>query len=67
MVILQGRRRLFKSGPAEVAIECGRHERGESTKRGLLPLSLGGMGGFSSEKILELCVLMGVLCVWTKF
>ena len=26
----QGRRRLFKSGPAEEAIECRRHERGRA-------------------------------------
>ena len=27
---IQGRRRVSKSGPAEKAIECRRHERGES-------------------------------------
>ena len=30
--IVQGRRRVFKSGPAEEIIECRRHERGESTR-----------------------------------
>ena len=33
----QGRRRVFKSGPAEEAIECRGHERGESTRGGLFP------------------------------
>ena len=33
----QGRRRVFKSGPAEEAIECRRHERGENTRGGLFP------------------------------
>ena len=51
---LQGRRRVFQSGPAEEAIECRRHERGESTRVGLInPLSLGGFGGASPEKIFE--------------
>ena len=39
-LITQGRRRVLKSGPAEEAIECRRHEGG-----GLFPLSLGGFGG----------------------
>ena len=30
----QGRRRVLKSGPAEEAIECLRHVRGESTRGG---------------------------------
>ena len=30
MVSLQGRRRVFKSGPAEEIIECRRHERGRT-------------------------------------
>ena len=42
--VKQGRRRVFKSGPAEEAIECRRHERGESTRGGLFPLSLDGWG-----------------------
>ena len=49
----QGRRRVFKRGPAEEAIECRRHERGESTRRGLIPLSLGGFGGLPRRKILN--------------
>ena len=32
---MQGRRRVFKSGPVEEIIECRRHERGESTIGGL--------------------------------
>ena len=44
LFVEQGRRRLFKSGPAEEAIECGRHKRGEQ-ERGLLPLSLGEFEG----------------------
>ena len=43
--ITQGRRRIFKSGPAVEAVECRRHMRGGSTIGGLLPLSLGGFGG----------------------
>ena len=43
-MFLQGCRRVFKSGPAEEAIECRRHERGESVRGGLFPLSLGGLG-----------------------
>ena len=36
---LQGRRRLYKSGPAEEAIECRRQEMGVSTRGGtILPL-----------------------------
>ena len=44
----QGRRRVFKSGPAEEATECRRHERG-IIEGGLSPLSLGGFGGLSRE------------------
>ena len=40
---IQGRRRVFKSGPAEEIIEGRWHERG-NTSWGL-PLSLGGLGG----------------------
>ena len=39
----QGRRPVFKSGPAEEAIKCRRHERGEST-RGVSPLVRGAWG-----------------------
>ena len=49
----QGRRRVFKSGPAEEAIECRSHERGESTRVGLSPLDKGiivwGGGGLPRE------------------
>ena len=41
---LQGRRRVFKSGPAEETIECRRHEKGGARKGELFPLSLGGWG-----------------------
>ena len=34
--ILQGRRRVFKSGPAEEIIECRRHER-ERAREGESP------------------------------
>ena len=55
-LLQQGRRRVFKSGPAEEIIECRRHVRGESTRggrareggeheRGTPPLSRGGGGG----------------------
>ena len=37
VVISQGRRRIFKSGPAEEVIECRRHEMGESTRGGHSP------------------------------
>ena len=43
----QGRRRVFKSGPAEEAVECRRHEMGESTR------SLGGFGGPPPRKFLN--------------
>ena len=45
--ITQGRRRVFKSGPAEETIECRRHEKGGggARKGELFPLSLGGGGG----------------------
>ena len=55
----QGRRQVFKSGPAEEAIECRRP-----------PLVRGGLGA-SPEKIFEFwalpcAFLMGVLCVWDQ-
>ena len=56
---MQGRCRVFKSGLAEEIIECRWHERGESTRGGLL--SLGGLGD-SIEKILNssasMCIFM---------
>ena len=60
----QARRRVFKSGPAEEAIECRRHERG-----GLFPLWLGGMGA-SPRKNLNFerfyVRFNGFLCVWDQ-
>ena len=52
----QGRRRVFKSGPAEEAIECRRHERG------IIPLSLGGFVGPPPRKVLSasMCVFNGI-------
>ena len=52
----QGRRRVFKSGPAEKAIECRRHERGRAREGDYSPLVRGGGGGgvgASPEKISE--------------
>ena len=67
--MFQGRRRVFKSGPAMEIIEYRRHGRGEST-RGGLPLSLVGLGGLSREKIEFLALLCGFLtgflCVWDQ-
>ena len=46
----QGRRRVFKSGPAEEAIECRRHERGESTRwGGYSPSRKEGLWGLPRE------------------
>ena len=42
--VIQGRRRVFKSGPAEEAI-VAEGTRGGSTRGGLFPLLLGGFGG----------------------
>ena len=42
-LIMQGRRRIFKSGPAEEIVECRRHERGRA-RGGDSPLSLGVRG-----------------------
>ena len=53
---MQGRRRIFKSGPAEEIIECLRHERGES-RRGGLALSLWGLGGLPRENFEYLALL----------
>ena len=33
-ILIQGRRRVFKSGPAKEAIECRRHEGGGGSARG---------------------------------
>ena len=43
--LLQGRRRVLKSGPAEEIIECRRHERGRTREWDPSPLSLVGLGG----------------------
>ena len=50
----QGRRRAFKSGPAEEATECPRHEMGTSLEK-------------TFEFLVLLCAfLTGVLCVWDQ-
>ena len=69
-VRIQGRRRIFKSGPAEEAIECRRHERGEHERGITPPLVWRGLGA-SPEKIFKfwalLCsFLMEFLCVWDQ-
>ena len=62
--LFQGRRRVFKSGPAEETIECRRHERG-------IPLSLGGLGCLpreNFESLARLCAfLMGFYAFGTRF
>ena len=60
----QGRRRVFKSGPAEEAGECRRHEREEHES----PF-FRGFWGASPEKIFGLlallCAFLTVfLCIW---
>ena len=44
---IQGRRRLFKSGPVEEAIKCGRHERGRA-REGQCPRMF-GQSTFSTD------------------
>ena len=44
MYTVKGRRRIFKSGPAEETIESRNHDKAESTRGGLFPFSLGGFG-----------------------
>ena len=63
---IKGRRRVFKSGPAEEIIECRRHERGEST-RGGLPLWLGGLGGLPRENFEFLALLCAFLMGFHAF
>ena len=70
---MQGRRRVFKSGPAEEAIECRRHERVRAREGDYPPSRYGGLGGLPPEKIFKLNFesfsvrfLMGVLCVWDQ-
>ena len=41
----QGRRCVFKSGPAEETFECRRHEREESTRGGIIPALVRGVWG----------------------
>ena len=48
---MQGRRRVFKSGPAEEIIKCRWYERGEH-ERGTLPLVIWGVR-VTPEKILN--------------
>ena len=45
LLTLQGRHRVFKSGPAVETIEGRRHERGGEHERGIVPLSLWGVWG----------------------
>ena len=58
---LQGRRRVFKSGPAEEATEC----HGGEHKREIIPPLVRGVWGASPEKILSasMWVFNGALCV----
>ena len=51
--VYKGRRRVFKSGPAEEVIECRRHERGERTRGGIFPPLVRGVWGASPEKFFE--------------
>ena len=67
----QGRRRVFKSGPAEEIIECRRHERGGGEhERGSPPL-VRGIGGLPRENFVFLALLcaflMGFYAFGTKF
>ena len=68
----QGRRRVFKSGPAEEPIERRRHERGESTREGRAREgdSRQGGKGVSPEKLLNFqrfyVRFNGFLCVWDQ-
>ena len=49
---VQSRRRVFKSGLAEEAIECQRHERGRAREGDHSPSLQGGLGA-SPEKFFE--------------
>ena len=67
----QGRRRVFKSGPAEKVIEVRRHKRGRAREGINPPLVRGGGWGASPEKNFEffsasMCIFNGVLCVWDQ-
>ena len=67
---LQGRRRVFKSGPTEEAIECRRQERGRAREGDYSPTRKGGLGGLPRENFwilsASMCVFNGVLCVWDR-
>ena len=71
LIRYQGRRRIFKSGPAEEIIECRWHERPGVRTRGGLPLSLGGLGGLPGENFEYLALLcaflMGFYAFGTRF
>ena len=54
----QDRRRVIKSGPAEEAIECRRHEKGKSTR------GLRGLGGSPENLFL---ILSASMCVFNAF
>ena len=45
--------RVFESGPEDEAIECRRHERGESARGGLSSQSLEEFGGPPPRKFLN--------------
>ena len=63
-VKIQGRRRVFKSGPAEEIIECRRHERGTPP----LVRGLGGLTRENFEFLTLLCAfLMGFYAFGTRF
>ena len=66
----QGRRRVFKSDPAEEDIQCRRHERGESTRGGIIPPLVRGVWGPPPRKFLNFerfyVRFNGVLCVWDR-
>ena len=62
---IQGRRRVFRSCPAEEAIKCRRHARGRARERGTNPPLLRGvLGAFPRffKKILSasMCVFNGI-------
>ena len=60
----QGRRRVFKSSPAEETIKCRRHEKGESTRGGIITLSLGGFGGLPLDFF---WILSASMCVFNVY